>query len=64
MYALQNHSALPESWDTNTGWAWYHTLAVAVLDDTKVLACPTIGEPPMTIAEGVAAQREQRELVD
>ena len=64
MYTLGSHGCWPQAWQPATGKPWFHTLAMNYLSDPAVLACPTIGEPPLTTADGTPGQEIKREEAD
>ena len=51
MYASAYQDTYPKPWDMYSGQLWYQTLVRGYLDSPTILACPTVGEPPLD-AEG------------
>jgi prepilin-type N-terminal cleavage/methylation domain-containing protein/prepilin-type processing-associated H-X9-DG protein len=64
MYVSGEHGRWPAVWNPSTGKSWFHVLAAERVSDPMVLACPSVGVPPLVITEGVAAQEEKREQAD
>jgi len=64
MYASNNQGLWPAVWNRNTGKSWYQVIAADYLSDPAILGCPSVGKPPVTIAEGVPDQEEKREEAD
>ena len=64
MYRSANRTCWPQSWDPSTGKPWFHALAAGYLDDITVLACPSVGELPVSTRGGTPGEDVEREEAD